>query len=100
MVTFRQPLGPITLFARLLKRTDRSARGLELSYELFETAAGHLIQVTLGEETALLLDKSGSSHAHRVYDLLVWGDVTPCTAADVFEDMMQEIDENEDACQS
>ncbi len=75
--------------ARTLTKTRLVLDGLEISYRLWETEHGFLIEITLGEETALLCAGGTRVEAELVYGRLVRGGVTPCTAADVWQDLQQ-----------
>lgn len=62
-----------------------------LLYRLLEAQGFYLIEVTLGEETVLLSVKEGKSRAVLLYEKLLKGTVTPCTAEDIWEDFQGEL---------
>ncbi len=62
-----------------------------LLYRLLEAQDFYLIEVTLGEETVLLSIKEGKGRAVLLYEKLLKGTVTPCTAEDIWEDFQEEF---------
>lgn len=61
-----------------------------LLYRLLEAPGIYLIEVTLGLETVLLSIKESKKRATLLYERLLRGTVTPCTARDVWRDLQKE----------
>lgn len=61
-----------------------------LLYRLLEAQGFYLVEVTLGEETVLLFVRAGKREALLLYEKLIRGTVTPCTAGDIWEDLQRE----------
>ena len=60
--------------------------GREGCYRLFERGSRFFIEITLGADRSSADVGSSFYRAAYLYDLLVEGEVTPCTLQDILED--------------
>ena len=77
------------LFAQLIKEERIVFERYEVYYRLFGADCTYLIEVTLGCESAFLPAGESLVNAAGLYEKLVKGTVTPCTAKDVWEDLKE-----------
>ena len=80
-------VGAYGLRGQYIKRTKRRVGAFAVTYGLVRLTNGHLVVITLGDETAILKTDRAQAWVERAFSLLVEGGVTPCTAPDVWEDL-------------
>ena len=73
-------------YGRLVKEECAALKKRSVYYRLLETHVGYLIEICLGKEQLRLPAGESIARAALLYERLVKGTVTPCTAWDVWED--------------
>ena len=82
-----EPNLPSILRARSLIEARVAADGFWVLYRLLSAGESFLVEVTLESETVLLAVGRDKDMAVLLYQRLVRGSVTPCTAEDIWEDL-------------
>ena len=82
-----EPDLPPILRAQSLIETRVAADGFWVLYRLLSAGERFLVEVTLESETAMLTVGRDKEIAVLLYQRLVRGSVTPCTAGDIWEDL-------------
>ena len=70
-----------------IRETCLSLAGYDISYRLFERGSHFFVEVSLGTDRTRSDVGSSFSRAAHLYELLVQGEVTPCTVQDILEDL-------------
>lgn len=71
----------------MIRETCLSLAGYDVCYRLFERSSHFVIEITLDADCRRSDVGKSFSHAAHLYELLVEGEVTPCTMRDVLEDL-------------
>ena len=79
--------GACSLRGRALHKEKKRIGDLSVCYELIEASGVYLVTVSLEKEVSILCSGREERWVRRAFALLVEGGVTPCTAADVWEDL-------------
>ena len=72
---------------KLVKETHLAFAGSDARYRLFECRSHYLIEISFGKECSRSDVGKSFSRAAYLYDLLIEGEVTPCTMSDILEDL-------------
>ena len=70
----------------LIKEMKQLVAGLDACYRLYERETRFSIEISLGTERCRSDVGKSFSRAAYLYELLVQGEVTPCTMQDILED--------------
>ena len=70
----------------MIREMSLSLAGYDICYRLFERGSHFVIEVSLGADRTRSDVGNSFSRAAYLYELLVQGEVTPCTVQDVLED--------------
>ena len=73
---------------QIIKQERLFLQNDDVQYRLLERSACFLLRIERGEECCLLDLGQGFSRAARIFELFVKGRVTPCTAEDIWRDML------------
>ncbi|MBO5355849.1 MAG: hypothetical protein J6B09_07270 [Clostridia bacterium] len=71
---------------KLIRERHVLVAGCEACYRLFECGSHFLVEVRLGADCVRSDIGTSFSRAAHLYDLLVEGEVTPCTVQDILQD--------------
>ena len=71
---------------QLIRKICLPVAGVEVCYHLYERDAHFLIEISLGADCCRSDVGKSFSRAAYLYELLVQGEVTPCTMQDILED--------------
>ena len=85
-----EPNLPRILRVRSLIEAHVAADGFWVLYRLLSTGESFLVEVTLESDTVLLATGRDRDMADILYQRLVRGSVTPCTAEDIWQDLCVE----------
>lgn len=70
----------------MIRETRLVVAGYDVCYRLYECRTCFLIELSLGADRCRSYVGNSFSRAAYVYELLVRGEVTPCTMQDIIED--------------
>lgn len=70
----------------LIKEIRQPVAGFDVSYRLYERAARFSIEISLDADRRRADVGKSFSNAAYLYELLVQGEVTPCTMQDILQD--------------
>ena len=71
---------------QLIREICLSVAGVDVCYRLYERDAHFAIEISLGADRRRSDVGKSFSRAAYLYELLVQGEVTPCTMQDILED--------------